>query len=583
MNEASHGRERSSWGFGATGASIRRTTSGSATRRRGSRVSPRLFYALKPLIPRHVQLALRRAHARRQRGASSPRWPIEACWSSSRTTVPRAPARPAADGSRSWTTGRTATASRRPHARRRGPRRHREHPRVREVERAHGFVSSWNFVAEEYPIPDGLFERCARTGCEIGLHGIHHDGKLFRRPGSASRPTCRRSTATSRSGRRSASARRPRTATPTGCRSSACLYDSSFPDTDPFEPQAGRLLLDPPVLHRRPGRAADHARPGPHAVRDPAAGPIGLWTRRATGSSDNHGLINLIVHPDYLIDAGAARPLRGVPRLARHARGRLARAAARGRGWWKARRVSVDSGQVRRLTDGRRRGRRRSSTTSGHRDRTAAEQQREIAAAARVRIMTCCDAFALCPLCGAIPRLRPCPLPSAVADAAASPAHPPSISSPSMPGNIGSESARAASRSAAGKRLAPRAAPGRLEVHGRRVVDRGADALPRGGGEDAVAIVDLHHEQVEDLAGRRRVLGRELERQVGERLAVRAAASRRCSFQPSRCGSLTRSNAAWRLSSRLVAPPRMWWLASPGAAAVVPQRAHRRGQLGVAR
>ena len=51
--------------------------------------------------------------------------------------------------------------------------------RVIELERQYGFVSCWNFVAEWYPIPDGLFDEVRSAGCEIGLHGILHDGKLF--------------------------------------------------------------------------------------------------------------------------------------------------------------------------------------------------------------------------------------------------------------------------------------------------------------------------------------------------------------------------------------------------------------------
>src|SRR5204862_2653343 len=48
-----------------------------------------------------------------------------------------------------------------------------------DVEQSHGIVSSWNFVAEDYPIPEGTFDRIRAAGCEIGLHGISHDGKLF--------------------------------------------------------------------------------------------------------------------------------------------------------------------------------------------------------------------------------------------------------------------------------------------------------------------------------------------------------------------------------------------------------------------
>ena len=38
---------------------------------------PRLYYLIKPLLPRSVQLALRRRHARRRARSEFPRWPIE--------------------------------------------------------------------------------------------------------------------------------------------------------------------------------------------------------------------------------------------------------------------------------------------------------------------------------------------------------------------------------------------------------------------------------------------------------------------------------------------------------------------------
>src|SRR3712207_1015315 len=57
---------------------------------------------------------------------------------------------------------------------------HERIPEVLEVERRHGFVSSWNFVADWYPIDRSLFEVIRAAGGEVGVHGIRHDGSLFR-------------------------------------------------------------------------------------------------------------------------------------------------------------------------------------------------------------------------------------------------------------------------------------------------------------------------------------------------------------------------------------------------------------------
>jgi hypothetical protein len=79
------------------------------------------------------------------------------------------------------------------------------------------------------------------------------------------------------------------------------LYDSSFPDTDPFEPQAGGCcsifpffldeMVELPIT-----LVQDHTmwellqRPG-----------IDLWLEKSKWISEHHGLINADVHPDYLI------------------------------------------------------------------------------------------------------------------------------------------------------------------------------------------------------------------------------------------------------------------------------------------
>jgi hypothetical protein len=78
------------------------------------------------------------------------------------------------------------------------------------------------------------------------------------------------------------------------------LYDSSFPDTDPFEPQAGGCcsilpfflgeLVELPIT-----LVQDHTLW--EILRQET---IDLWTTKADWIIANGGLINLITHPDYL-------------------------------------------------------------------------------------------------------------------------------------------------------------------------------------------------------------------------------------------------------------------------------------------
>ena len=48
-----------------------------------------------------------------------------------------------------------------------------------ELERELGFVSSYNFVPERYTVSGETRESLARSGFEVGVHDLKHDGKLY--------------------------------------------------------------------------------------------------------------------------------------------------------------------------------------------------------------------------------------------------------------------------------------------------------------------------------------------------------------------------------------------------------------------
>jgi hypothetical protein len=170
---------------------------------------------------------------------------------------------------------------------------------VMEVERRHGFVSSWNFVAEWYPIERGLFDYIRLSGGEIGLHAIKHDGKLFesRANFEADLPKIHRYMREWQAvGFRSPATHRNADWMP----ELGCLYDSSFPDTDPFEPQPGGCcsilpyflgeMVELPIT-----LVQDHTLFEVLRTRS-----IEHWTQKSDWIIRNHGLINLNTHPDYL-------------------------------------------------------------------------------------------------------------------------------------------------------------------------------------------------------------------------------------------------------------------------------------------
>jgi peptidoglycan/xylan/chitin deacetylase (PgdA/CDA1 family) len=171
--------------------------------------------------------------------------------------------------------------------------------RIIEIEQRHGFVSSWNFVAEWYPIPPGLFDHVRAAGCEIGLHGVKHDCKLFESRGSfeAELPAIHRYlNEWGASGFRSPATHRNAAWMP----EIGALYDSSFPDTDPFEPQPGGCCSILPFF------LGDMVELPITLVQDHTLWEIlghdniDLWTRKSEWIAANGGLVNLITHPDYL-------------------------------------------------------------------------------------------------------------------------------------------------------------------------------------------------------------------------------------------------------------------------------------------
>ena len=258
------------------------------------------YYALKPLLPRSLQIAVRRLYAKRS-APSFPAWPIEpllvdhqhACirHSLSHDSSARLPL------VGFWPDGlRFAVIMTHDVESSAGVANIEA---VLEVERQYDIVSSWNFVADWYPIPAGTFDLVRNAGGEVGLHGIKHDGLLFRDRASfeSNLPAIHQYL---------------RDWDAVGFRSPALhrnadwmselgsLYDSSFPDTDPYEPQPGGCcsifpyllgeLVELPIT-----MVQDHTLW--EILRRPN---IDLWRRKGDWVIANHGLINIIVHPDYV-------------------------------------------------------------------------------------------------------------------------------------------------------------------------------------------------------------------------------------------------------------------------------------------
>jgi peptidoglycan/xylan/chitin deacetylase (PgdA/CDA1 family) len=260
------------------------------------------YYAVKPLLPRRLQLALRRAYAPAQARRQFPAWPIEPVLVDRNIAALQARVRASPDGRAPfvslWPGGHRWAAILTHDVE--GPAGVDNVLRVVELERRYGFVSAWNFVAEWYPIPDGLFDALRAAGCEIGLHGIRHDGLLFRNRERFEADLPRIADVLSEWG--AVGFRSPAThRNPDWMAELPVEYDSSFPDTDPFEPMAGGCCSILPfffgnVVELPITLVQDHTLF--EILREPG---IDRWVSKSEWIMRHHGLINVIVHPDYVV------------------------------------------------------------------------------------------------------------------------------------------------------------------------------------------------------------------------------------------------------------------------------------------
>ena len=126
----------------------------------------RIFYSLKPFIPRTIQLALRRQLVLYKRKHCSHIWPID----------PNAGKAP--DKWPGWPDGkRFALVLSHDVDLQHG---HNKCRLLMDLEESLGFKSSFNFVAERYIVSQSLRDEIISRGFEISVHGLKHDGKLFK-------------------------------------------------------------------------------------------------------------------------------------------------------------------------------------------------------------------------------------------------------------------------------------------------------------------------------------------------------------------------------------------------------------------
>jgi hypothetical protein len=269
--------------------------------RGAKRLALRTYYRVRPALPRAGQIALRRAFSRVQARTRFPRWPVETALHDlydlllglaagvAGEPIPRLAPWPAG---RSWAlvlTHDVETALGRDNVH-----------LMRELEERAGYRSSWNFVPRRYEVDDALVRDLREAGFEVGVHGLYHDGRDLesRRVLEERLPEMRAyAERWGAAGFRSPATHRVWELMPL----LGFDYDSSYPDTDPFEPQSGGCCSWLPFFNRELVELPITL-PQDHTLfvilgRDEAA-----WIEKAEFLRGRGGMALVITHPDYMLD-----------------------------------------------------------------------------------------------------------------------------------------------------------------------------------------------------------------------------------------------------------------------------------------
>lgn len=258
------------------------------------------YYKARPILPRATQLWVRRLFSRVQARCQFPSWPIETALHDFYARLFRHIAELAGapiPHLSVWPNGHTwafvlthdvETSV-----------GYENIPVLRDVETAAGYRSSWNFVPKRYTIEDGVVEDLVTQGFEVGIHGLYHDGRdleslstLFERLPAMREYADRWHAAGFRS---------PATHRVWGWMSLLGFdYDSSYPDTDPFEPQSGGCCSFLPYFNQDTVELPITL-PQDHTLFFILGHTDGdLWVEKTNYLRSQGGMTLMITHPDYI-------------------------------------------------------------------------------------------------------------------------------------------------------------------------------------------------------------------------------------------------------------------------------------------
>ena len=263
----------------------------------------RVYYQLKPLLPRRLTSMMRKVYSGSIEADFALEWPAEARYAqflweclrqvlliTGKDTLPFRSFWPEAKQAGFILTHDIETAEGQSFV-----------SKVADLEQQYGFAASFNFIPERYSVDKALMAELSERGFEIGVHGLHHDGKLF-----FSQKEFNRRAEKINQYLKEFNARGFRTPlthrNPQWMQSLKMDYDLSFFDSDPYEPIAGGTMSLWPFQ-------IGHFLELPYTLPQDytlinvirASGPQ-LWLDKVDFLYQFNGMILLNTHPDYLKD-----------------------------------------------------------------------------------------------------------------------------------------------------------------------------------------------------------------------------------------------------------------------------------------
>ncbi|MCB2167363.1 MAG: hypothetical protein KQI78_06865 [Deltaproteobacteria bacterium] len=249
------------------------------------------YYNIKPIIPRPLQLVIRRKIANYKREKFRNIWPID-------TDTGNPPA-----NWKGWPDGKKfALVLSHDVDTQRG---HDAIPFLLKIEKTLGLKSAFNIVPERYRVSLEIIKFIQRQGFEVNVHGLKHDGKLFK----SYKIFQNRSKKINQYLRQWNS--RGFTAPSMICNMDWLHeldidYSTSTFDTDPFEPQPSPSKTIFPFIVNHPNGKSSHVELPYTLPQDHSLFIIlgekntSIWERKLKWIVDKGGMALLNTHPDYM-------------------------------------------------------------------------------------------------------------------------------------------------------------------------------------------------------------------------------------------------------------------------------------------